>query len=216
MSSCGEGPTNTGTMDKDPLSPRACMRERWASFSDAIGRARAKPRSRVIICGESPLDADGQEYVDELRAPVSAPGLYTSRLFSRDNSSKEVRGRIHQIWNVGKSLASTSLRIFDRATGAVRHRPQGERGYLEGVPAGSQGQAIRSMTGRAGYALHGSSSFPHRDEVTPARAIPRIPPSMRPAITAAARRVARPGSPHWPCTQDDDDRTARRQLAAHR
>jgi hypothetical protein len=61
---------------KTALSPRACMREALGQLLEYAYWPGMREASRLIICGESPLDADGQEYVDELRRRFQLPVSY--------------------------------------------------------------------------------------------------------------------------------------------
>ena len=61
---------------KTALSPRACMREALGQLLEYAYWPGTREASRLIVCGESPLDADGQEYVDELRRRFQLPISY--------------------------------------------------------------------------------------------------------------------------------------------
>jgi hypothetical protein len=61
---------------KTALSPRACMREALGQLLEYAYWPGAREGSRLIICGESSLDVDGQEYVDELRRRFQLPVSY--------------------------------------------------------------------------------------------------------------------------------------------
>jgi hypothetical protein len=88
----GEQPSGLGTMIdvvlrrspdeywyyeiKTALSPRACVREALGQLLEYAYWPGAREASRLIICGESPLDDDGQKYVDELRRRFQLPISY--------------------------------------------------------------------------------------------------------------------------------------------
>ncbi len=61
---------------KTALSPRACVREALGQLLEYAYWPGAHQASRLVICGESSLDADGQTYIDELRRRFQLPISY--------------------------------------------------------------------------------------------------------------------------------------------
>lgn len=61
---------------KTAISPRACLRQALGQLLEYAYWPGAREASRLIICGESPLDADGQKYVDELKRRFQLPISY--------------------------------------------------------------------------------------------------------------------------------------------
>jgi hypothetical protein len=61
---------------KTAWSPRACLREALGQLMEYAYWPGAREASRLIICGESPLDGDGAKYLDQLKQRFKLPIEY--------------------------------------------------------------------------------------------------------------------------------------------
>ena len=58
---------------KTALSPRACLREAFGQLMEYAYWPGAREAKRLIVCGESPLDRDGEEYLQQLKRRFALP-----------------------------------------------------------------------------------------------------------------------------------------------
>jgi len=58
---------------KTALSPRACLREAFGQVMEYAYWPGAREAKRLVICGESPLDGDGEVYLRQLKQRFGLP-----------------------------------------------------------------------------------------------------------------------------------------------
>ncbi len=61
---------------KTAFSPRACLREAFGQLMEYAYWPGAREATRLIICGESPLDAAGEKYLSDLKSRFRLPIEY--------------------------------------------------------------------------------------------------------------------------------------------
>jgi hypothetical protein len=61
---------------KTATSPRGCLREALGQILEYSFWPGAREAARLIVCGESALDADGAAYLRQLQTRFSLPILY--------------------------------------------------------------------------------------------------------------------------------------------
>jgi hypothetical protein len=61
---------------KTALSPRACLREAFGQLMEYAYWPGACEATRFIVCGETPLDGDGETYLRQLKNRFSLPTDY--------------------------------------------------------------------------------------------------------------------------------------------